>query len=227
MLRKFAGVTLPFWEVPLSRKTRQHAGTGQKHHDDPGRHLPNGEEQEARQRERKIARCQDRARPDRVIEGRTENADHGCVGAAHGGLCGGACAHRVPERQHAIDEQHARKENCDEGNYCASKAVWRRAHRGPKIGGEGEERSGHRLCQPVTCQEGLVADPSRRNNLGLQQRQHDMAAAKDQCPRPIERVEQGQRLGAGVLATTGGVKRSAANRTSATTPARRVTGKFR
>src|SRR5260370_22117110 len=79
--------TPPSWEMPLSSKTRQGAGASQQHHHDPWRQLPDGEKQEARERERKIARRQDRTGPDRAVEGRTENADYGCVRAAHGGLC--------------------------------------------------------------------------------------------------------------------------------------------
>jgi hypothetical protein len=63
-----------FAELPPSRKTRQHAGAGQKHHDDPGRHLPNGEEQEACQRERKIAEVCERTRRDGGSEVRINRA---------------------------------------------------------------------------------------------------------------------------------------------------------
>ncbi len=76
-----------------SDELRQDAGTGQKHHHDPGRQLPNGKEQEACERQGEIARRQNRARPDRIVESRTKNADHGCVAATHSRLSGGACAH--------------------------------------------------------------------------------------------------------------------------------------
>jgi hypothetical protein len=89
------------------------------------------------------------------------------------------------------------KEQCDEGNCCTGKTVRRRTGHCAKIGGEGEEWSRHGLSQPVTCQKRLVADPSRRDDLGLKQRQHDMAAAKDQRTRSVERVEQRERLRAG------------------------------
>jgi hypothetical protein len=56
-----------FHAPSLSRKTRQHADAGQEHHYDPWRQLPNREEQETRERQRKIARRQDRTRkPHRV-----------------------------------------------------------------------------------------------------------------------------------------------------------------
>lgn len=82
------------------------------------------------------------------------------------------------------------------GYGCTGKAIRHGSHHRTEIGGKGEERSRHRLCQPIAYQECLVSDPSGCNNLRLKQRQHDMAAAKDERPRPVERVEQGEPLGA-------------------------------
>ena len=101
----------------------------------------------------------------------------------------------IPEWQHAVDKQQARQKDRDQRHGRTGQAVRGRAHHGTKIGGKAEKRSRHRLGQPVTCQERRVADPSRRDNLGLKQRQDDVAAAEDQGSRPVERVEQSEPLG--------------------------------
>ena len=60
---------------------------------------------------------------------------------------------------------------------------------GAKIRRESEQRSGHSLGGAVAGQELVIADPPRRHHLRLQQRQHDMAAAKHQRARAVEGIE--------------------------------------
>jgi len=67
-----AGITWQSREVrAFGLDSRPHAGAGQEDHHDPWRHLPDGKQQKAPHGERKIARHQDRAGPDRAIEGGT------------------------------------------------------------------------------------------------------------------------------------------------------------
>ena len=106
-----------------------------------------------------------------------------------GGLRGRARAHRIPEWQHAIDQQHARKQQRDQRNRSTCEAVRRRVHHRAEIGGEGEEWSRHGLGQTVSGQKRLVAHPSGAHDLRLQQRQHYMAAAKDQGTGTVEGIE--------------------------------------
>ena len=63
-----------------------------------------------------------------------------------------------------------------------------------EIGGEGEERPGQGLRRAIAGKEGRLVHPSRCDHLGLQQRQHDVAAPEDQGSRPVEGAEQGQSL---------------------------------
>src|SRR5579872_1992550 len=67
----------------LSEQLRQRAATREHQDHDPGRHLPDDEQEKAEKREREITRMQHRAGPDRIVKRRSENADHSGVGAAH------------------------------------------------------------------------------------------------------------------------------------------------
>ena len=67
-------------------------------------------------------------------------------------------------------------------------------HHGAEIGGEGEERARDRLGGAVPRDELLVRHPAGRHHLGLEQRQHHVAAAEDERARPVEAVEDRQRL---------------------------------
>ena len=63
------------------------------------------------------------------------------------------------------------------------------AHNGAKIRGERKEWPGNRLCCAVTRRKATIADPARTNKGLTQQRQHDVAATKDQCSRAIKCIE--------------------------------------
>ena len=86
------------------------------------------------------------------------------------------------------------REDGDEAEGRAAHAVGRRRHHRPQIGGEGEERPGHGLSGAVAGEKGVVAHPARRHHRGLQQGQHDVAAAEDERARAIERLEHRDRL---------------------------------
>jgi len=63
---------------------------------------------------------------------RTENADHGGVGAAHGGLGRWAGSCRIPERQHTVDEQHAGRSSATSAMDAPARPFWRRVHDGAR-----------------------------------------------------------------------------------------------
>lgn len=89
-----------------SQKRCEGAFAGQQRDDDPGRQSPDGQQQKSAKRQREIARDQDGAGPDGVVQGSAENADHRRIGALHGGPRQWASPQAMPERQHAIDQQH-------------------------------------------------------------------------------------------------------------------------
>jgi len=76
-----------------------------------------------------------------------------------------------PKRQDSDHQKERRQENRDE----AEDGGLPTADDSAEIGSECEQRSRHRLCGAVAGQERVVSDPSRRNDLGSQQRQHRRA----------------------------------------------------
>jgi hypothetical protein len=53
----------------------------------------------------------------------------------------------------------------------------------------GKERSGESLSTAVSCEEGGLVDPAGRDNRCLEERQYDVAAAKDESTSPVESLE--------------------------------------
>jgi hypothetical protein len=100
-----------------------------------------------------------------------------------------APAQLVPERQWTDDEQEGGQKHGDEAEDRARPSVRRRMHDRSEIGGEREQRAGHRLRRAITGEESIVADPAGRHHGGLQQREHNVTAAEHQRARAIERIE--------------------------------------
>jgi hypothetical protein len=81
------------------------------------------------------------------------------------------------------------QEDGDERDGRPRDAVRRLMPHGSEVSGECEQRPRHRLCCAVASHELLVGHPPRRDDLGLQERQDDMATSEDQRPHPKEAIE--------------------------------------
>ena len=123
--------------------------------------------------------------------------------ADHSGVDAHAAPTAMPGRprsaphdgRHADQQQERRHVDRHQRDGRAEPAVRAaRVHDGAQVRGEREQRAGDRLRGAVAGQELLVVDPARRHHLGLQQRQHDVAAAEDQRADAVEAVEEGQTL---------------------------------
>ena len=154
------------------------------------RRAPGHQQHKADQRDGEIGRRPHRRGPHRVVERGAEHTDHRGIDAAHRRLRAGAIAQRVPERQHPDENEDPGKEDADQRQRRPGEAVGRQSDHGAQIGGEGEERSRHRLRSAVAGKKGIIADPAGRHDGLPQQRQHDMAAAEHQRAGAIERGEQ-------------------------------------
>jgi hypothetical protein len=62
---------------------------------------------------------------------------------------------------------------------------------GAEVARKREQGSRHGLGGAVAGKEGVVADPSRRDHLGTQERQDDVAASEYKRACPVETVEHG------------------------------------
>ena len=67
-----------------------------------------------------------------------------------------------------------------------------RVHRCAEVGRKRKERARDSLDSGVAGEKHVVRDPARRDDLRAQHRQHDVAAAKHQSARSIERVKNRQ-----------------------------------
>ena len=135
----------------------------------------------------KSAGAEDRARPYRLVERRQQQPDDGGVDAAQGRLHRRAAAQRVPERQEAaISSRKDGRKIATRQIRPPSQPLGAGRHDRAEIGGEGEERPRHRLRRAIAGEKGVVADPAGRHHRGLQQRQHDMAAAEHQRAGAVE-----------------------------------------
>ena len=100
----------------------------------------------------------------------------------------------MPQRQDADEQQEGGQEDRNQGEQSAAPAARRPGHDRAQVGGKGEQRPRHRLCHTVTGDELVAGDPSRRDHLRLQQRQHHVAAAEHQRSGAVEPVEHAQPL---------------------------------
>ena len=76
-------------------------------------------------------------------------------------------------------------------------------HHDAEIGREGEERAGHGLGRAIAREKHVVRHPTVRDDLGLEQRQDDMAAAEDERARAIEGIDEPHGLASRQLARSG------------------------
>ena len=88
---------------------------------------------------------------------------------------------------------------------------------------EREERSGQRLCRAVSGEEHVLAHPARRHDARLEERQDDVAAAEDERPGPVERLDERDARVAGRDPGKGQADSSPAKIARATTATRRET----
>ena len=96
----------------------------------------------------------------------------------------------------------------------AGDAVRRRLLDRAEVRGEREERPGHRLHEPVSREELLLADPSGRDHRVVQQRQDDVAAAEDERARAEHRVDEREPLPSSPRSRSTGRPRSRAAKTA-------------
>ena len=127
--------------------------------------------------------------PYRVVQRGQQEADHGGVDAGEGGTETAVCPQPLPQRQDADEQQEGGQEDRNQGEQSAAPAARRPGHDRAQVGGKGEQRPRHRLCHTVTGDELVAGDPSRRDHLRLQQRQHHVAAAEHQRSGAVEPVE--------------------------------------
>ena len=131
----------------------------------------------------------DGGEPEGIEEGGEEDAGDGGIGAAKGGLGAAGAAEGLPERDGAGQQEERGKIDAQQADEGAEPAVGRLPGGGAEIGGEGKERAGERLRDAVTGDEGAVIDPAAARDLGLQQGQDDVAAAKDERAGAVEGAE--------------------------------------
>ena len=127
----------------------------------------------------------DGARPDRVVEGRQQQPDHGRVGPNQRSAEGRRRPQLVPEREGADNEQKRRQEDGDWRQRRAQHAVRLRLKRDAQESREGEERAGHRLCRSVAGQELPLADPTWSHHRLVEQWEDDMPAAEHERARVV------------------------------------------
>src|SRR5262249_30839635 len=172
----------------------QRARRGAEDHHQPGRRLPHEQQQKRRYRQRKIGGAGDAHGPYRLVKRGQQQPHHRGIDAAQRGLRQRPPPQLSPERQRANDKEKRRQEDRDETDRRPDPAVRLGLHHRAEIGGEGEQRSRHGLRRAVAGEKRVVADPARRNDRRLQQRQHHMSAAEHQRTRAIERIEVLERL---------------------------------
>src|SRR6202043_2347582 len=80
-------------------------GDRAKDHDQPRRHRPESQKQERQDADREIGRSEYRARPHRLVERGQQQPHYRCVDAEQCGLHARPAPQRVPERQHAYQQQ--------------------------------------------------------------------------------------------------------------------------
>ena len=97
----------------------------------------------------------------------------------------------------------------------------------PKVGGKGEQRTGKRLRGPVSGEESLLIDPAAGNHGVFQQRQNNVASAKDQCPGAIEGAEDSDGPERVNAAAAGISSRRVRNKVAASPPASSGSVKWR
>ncbi len=161
-------------------------------HHRPRRNLPDLQQQQRGQRQGEVAWGVNGGRPDRVVERGQQQADDGGVDAHQGAAHGGVVAQAVPQRQGPGHEQKAGQEDAQQRHARAQPATRPLRRSGAQKRGKGEQRPRHGLCRAVACEEGGVVHACR-DDLGPQQRQHHMAAAKHQRARLIETGKQRER----------------------------------
>ena len=95
-----------------------------------------------------------------------------------------------PEGKGGRDQQETGEEDGHQGGCGIGNLAAGRGDHGAEISGKCEKRSRHRLGHAVARQKRIVSDNARGNDLRLQHRQDDMAAAEHQCANPVEDVGQ-------------------------------------
>ncbi len=109
-------------------------------------------------------------------------------------MSGWICAEAVPEGQDPQDEEQAGKEDRCECEGRAGETVGFRLEERSEVGGEREERSGKSLSAAISGEEGRCVDPTAGDGRRLEQRQHDVSAAKDERAGAVEGLEDSQGL---------------------------------
>jgi hypothetical protein len=95
----------------------------------------------------------------------------------------------------AVIQEQAGKEDCNERCQSGEQRVRVWSHGCAYVRGKGGERPGQGLRCSVTCEEGSLRDPAPGNYKAVEQRKHDVAAAKDErtCAEVVcDEAEQGQ-----------------------------------
>ena len=113
-----------------------------------------------------------------------------------------ASAAGLPRRasQKGSDADHQEKGGEEDGKETeegAGQSVGLRPHDGAEIGREGEERARHGLRGAIASKKHIVAHPTWRHDLGLEERQDDMAPAEDERARAIEGIHEPHGLASG------------------------------
>src|SRR5208283_667341 len=85
-----------------------------------------------------------------------------------------------------------RKKNRPKGDERTEHPVRRRAHERPQVSGEREQRTRHGLCRSISGHELRLADPGGENDLAMQEREHDVAAAEHHRPYPVKALHERQ-----------------------------------
>src|SRR4249920_2505696 len=122
----------------------------------------------------------DRAGPNRCIQRSQQQSDHSGVDAFQSGLEDRHRSKLVPKRKCPCDQEKRREENCYESKERSRPSIGLSSHDRAEVSSESKKRSRHGLSSAVARHELFVGHPSGANNLRLEQRQNNVAPAKNQ-----------------------------------------------
>src|SRR5690348_628185 len=122
----------------------------------------------------------DRARPNRRIQRSQQQSDHSGVDAFQSGLEDRHRAKQVPKRKCTSDQEKRSEENCYESEKRSRPSIRLSSHDRAEVSGESKKRARHGLGSAVARHELFVGHPSGAYNLRLEQRQDNVAPAKNQ-----------------------------------------------
>ena len=154
--------------VPTADLEDDRPGRGGQRDDGPDRQEPQQDEESGCERD--VADGVDRAGEDRIPERRCEHPDDGGAHADECRLDANVAPEGRPERQHAAEQEERRHVDRDERERGAGDAVRGGLLERAEVRGEGEQRPGHRLREPVSGKELLLGDPPRLDERLVEER---------------------------------------------------------